>query len=62
MIDVRDGFKTYAYYTNNDEDVINDICMNWNVKLTNFVIVSLQCVNKDIIIIYHTLIMWPLAK
>ncbi len=29
MIDVRDGFKTCAYYTNNDiEDVINDICLN----------------------------------
>ncbi len=37
MIDVRDGFKTCAYYTNNDiEDVINDICLNWNVKLTGF--------------------------
>ncbi len=57
MIDVRDGFKACAYYTNNDvEDVINDICLSWNVKLTvfNFLIVSLfllQCVNKDIIII-----------
>ncbi len=29
MIHVRDGFKTCAYYTNNDvEDVINDICLN----------------------------------
>ncbi len=29
MIDVRDGFKTSAYYTNYDvEDVINDICFN----------------------------------
>ncbi len=29
MIDVRDGFKTCAYYTHNDvEDVINDICLN----------------------------------
>ncbi len=29
MIDVRNGFKTCAYYTNNDvEDVINDICLN----------------------------------
>ncbi len=29
MIDVRIGFKTFAYYINNDvEDVINDICMN----------------------------------
>ncbi len=37
MIDVRNGFKTCAYYTNNDvEDVINDICLNWNVKLTMF--------------------------
>ncbi len=28
MIDVRDGFKTCAYYTNNDvEDVINHIEM-----------------------------------
>ncbi len=32
--DVRDSFKTCAYYTNNDvEDVINDICLYWNVKL-----------------------------
>ncbi len=56
MIDVRDGFKACAYYTHNDvEDVINDICLNWNVKLTvSFLIVALfllQCVNKDIIII-----------
>ncbi len=37
MIGVRDDFKTCAYYTNNDiEDVINDICLNWNVKLTVF--------------------------
>ncbi len=37
MIDVRDDFKTCAYYTHNDvEDVINDICLNWNVKLTVF--------------------------
>ncbi len=29
IIDVRDGFKTCTYYTNNDiEDVINDICLN----------------------------------
>ncbi len=29
MIDVRDGFKTWAYYTNNDiEYVINHICLN----------------------------------
>ncbi len=28
MIDVRDGFKTCAYYTNNDVDVINHICLN----------------------------------
>ncbi len=29
MIDVRDGFKTCVYYTNNDvEDVIIDICLN----------------------------------
>ncbi len=29
MIDVRDGSKTCAYYTNNDiEDVINHICLN----------------------------------
>ncbi len=29
MIDVRDGFKTCAYYTNNDvADVITDICLN----------------------------------
>ncbi len=28
-IDVRDGFETCAYYSNNDvEDVINDICLN----------------------------------
>ncbi len=34
MCDVRDGFKTYAYYTNNDvEDVINHICLNWNFKI-----------------------------
>ncbi len=59
MIDVRDGFKTCAYYTHNDvEDVINDICLNWNVKLTVFLIIVplflLQCVNKDIIIIFTT--------
>ncbi len=37
MIDVRDGFKTCAYYTNNDiEDVINDTYLDWNVKLTLF--------------------------
>ncbi len=35
--DVRNGFKTCAYYTDNDvEDVINHICLNWNVKLTFF--------------------------
>ncbi len=55
VIDVRDGFKTCAYYTNNDlEDVINDICLKWNVKVTVFFIVLLlllKCVNKDIIII-----------
>ncbi len=29
MIDWRDGFKTCAYYNNNDiEDVINHICLN----------------------------------
>ncbi len=29
MIDVRDGFKTCAYYTNNDiDDVIDDIYLN----------------------------------
>ncbi len=29
MIDMRDGFKTCAYYTNNDvENVVNDICLN----------------------------------
>ncbi len=29
MIDVRDGFKTCAYYTDNDvEDVTNHICLN----------------------------------
>ncbi len=29
MIDVRDGFKTCAYYTNNDiEDIINDFSLN----------------------------------
>ncbi len=29
MIDVTDGLKTCAYYTNNDvEDVINHICLN----------------------------------
>ncbi len=54
MIDVRDCFKTCAYYTNNEvEDVINDICLNWNVKFF-FLIVPLfllQCANKDIIII-----------
>ncbi len=34
IIDVRNGFKTCAYYTNNDvEYVINHICLNWNVKL-----------------------------
>ncbi len=57
MIDVRDGFKTCAYYTHNDvEDVINDICLNRNVKLTVFFLIVplflLQCVTKDIIIIY----------
>ncbi len=37
MIDVTDGFKTCAYYANNDvEDVIYHICLNWNVKLTVF--------------------------
>ncbi len=37
MIDERDGFKTCAYYTNNDvEDVINDNGLNLNVKLTAF--------------------------
>ncbi len=37
MIDVRDGFKTCAYNTNNEvEDGINQICLNWNVKLTVF--------------------------
>ncbi len=56
MIDVRDGFKTCAYYTHNDvEDVINDIYLNRNVKLTFFFLIVplflLQCVNKDIIII-----------
>ncbi len=34
MIDVRDGFKTYTH--NDVENVINDICLNWNVKLTGF--------------------------
>ncbi len=34
MIDVRDGFKTCVDYTNIDvEDVINEICLNRNVKL-----------------------------
>ncbi len=60
MIDVRDGFKTCAYYTNNDvEDVINHICLNWNIKLTIFLIVLLflfQCMNKDIIIIFMTIV------
>ncbi len=56
MIDVRDGFTTCAYYTNNNvEDVINNICLNGNVKLSVcFLIVPLfllQCVNKYIIII-----------
>ncbi len=56
MIDVRDGFKTCAYYTNKDiEYVINHICLNWNVKFTGFFLIVplflLQCVNKDIIII-----------
>ncbi len=52
MIYVRDVFKTCVYYNNNDvEDVINDICLNWNVKLTVFLLFLLQCVNKDIIII-----------
>ncbi len=41
VMDVRDGFKTCAYYTNNDVDVINDICLNWNVELTSFFIVPL---------------------
>ncbi len=37
MINVRDGFKTCAYYTNNDVgDVINDICLNSNVTLIRF--------------------------
>ncbi len=37
MIDVKHGFKTCAYYTNNDvKYVINDICLKWNVKLTLF--------------------------
>ncbi len=61
MIDVRDGFKTCADYTNNDvEDIINDICLNWNVKLTVFYcsIVLLHSVNKDIdiIIIYAAMV------
>ncbi len=48
MIDVRDGFKTCAYYTNNNvEDVINDIFLTWNVKLTGFFLLYhcflLQC-------------------
>ncbi len=56
MIDMRDGFKICAYYTNNDvEDVINHICLNWNVKLAVFFLIVplflLQCVNRDIIII-----------
>ncbi len=36
--DVRDGFKTCAYYNNNNEieDVINDTCLNRNLKLTGF--------------------------
>ncbi len=56
MIDVRDCFKNCAYYTNNDvEDVINHICLKWNVKLIvfflNVPLFLLQCVNKDIIII-----------
>ncbi len=63
-IDVRDGFETCAYYSNNDvEDVINDICLNWNVKLTGgFFIVPLfllQCVIKDIIII-QTIVQYKL--
>ncbi len=34
MIDVRDGFKTSAYYTNNDvEDVINYICIELKCKI-----------------------------
>ncbi len=38
MIDVRDRFKTCAYYTNNEvEDVVNHICLNWNVKINLFV-------------------------
>ncbi len=38
MIDVRDGFETCAYYTNNEvEDVTNDICLNWNVKVVFFI-------------------------
>ncbi len=33
-IDVRDGFKTSAYYTNNDvEDVINYICIELKCKI-----------------------------
>ncbi len=37
MIDVRDAFKTYAYYTNNDvEDVINDICLNCKINWVFF--------------------------
>ncbi len=40
MIDVRDGFKTCAYYTHNDV-----------LKKKIVPLFLLQCVNKDIIII-----------
>ncbi len=54
MIDVRDGFKTCDYYTNNDvEDVINELkCkINWFFLIVPLFL--LQCVNKDIIIIIN---------
>ncbi len=57
-IDVRDDFKTCAYFTTDDvEDVINDIYLNWNVKGTFWrvlnctIVFLLQCVNKDIILL-----------
>ncbi len=36
-IDVRDGFKTCAYYTNTDvQDVINDISFKMKCKINCF--------------------------
>ncbi len=47
MIDVRDGFKTCAYYTNND---VEDVKCKINCVYLIVPLFLLQCVNKDIII------------